>query len=69
MLEIDSDHKSIDEIVQFLQHPPVNGDIWKMIQAVEDNFDKRVGLTELMYGRRGPRRSARRARRTSATRT
>ena len=31
----------------------MNGDIWKMIDAVEANFDKRVGLTELMYGQQG----------------
>ena len=31
----------------------MNGDIWKMIEAVENNFDKRVGLTELMYGQQG----------------
>ena len=33
--------------------PQINGDIWKMIEAVENNFDKRVGLTELMYGEQG----------------
>ncbi|SIO37900.1 hypothetical protein SAMN05444166_4226 [Singulisphaera sp. GP187] len=52
-LELDSGHGSIAELVQFLQHPEVNGDIWKMIEAVESNFDKRVGLTELMYGQQG----------------
>lgn len=53
LLEIDSDHKKIGELIQILQFPQVNGDIWKMIAAVEDNFDKRVGLTELMYGSTG----------------
>ena len=53
LLEIDAGHGTITELVQFLQHPQVNGDIWKMIEAVEDNFDKRVGLTELMYGQQG----------------
>lgn len=42
--------KSINEIVQFLQHPGMNNDIWKVIEAVADQFEKRVGLTELMYG-------------------
>ena len=50
LLELDSDHGTIQELVSFLQHPEVNGDVWKMIQEVERNFDKRVGLTELMYG-------------------
>ncbi len=41
---------SIDKIVGFLQHPPFHQDIYKVIQAVETNFEKRTGLTELMYG-------------------
>jgi hypothetical protein len=53
LLEIDSTHKNINEVVQFLQHPQMNGDIWKVLEAVEANFDKRVGLTELMYGQQG----------------
>ncbi len=36
-----------------MQHPEVNGDIWKLISAVEEMFDKRVGLNELMYGEEG----------------
>ncbi len=50
LLEIEHQHKTITEVVQFLQHPQFNGDIWKCIEAVEMNFEKRVGLTELMYG-------------------
>ena len=53
LIELESSHGTISEIVSFLQHPEVNGDIWKMIEAVEGNFDKRVGLTELMYGQQG----------------
>lgn len=45
-----SQGKSINELVQFLQHPPFNGDIWRVLEAVADQFDRRVGLTELMYG-------------------
>jgi hypothetical protein len=53
-LEIDgANHATIQEVVQFLQHPQMNGDIWKVIAAVEENFDKRVGLNELMYGQGG----------------
>lgn len=50
LIEIEKAHGTISELVQFLQHPQFNGDIWKVIQAVEQNFEKRVGLTELMYG-------------------
>ena len=53
LIELENVHGTISELVQFLQHPEVNGDIWKMIEAVEANFDKRVGLTELMYGQQG----------------
>jgi hypothetical protein len=53
LIEIEAGCGTISELVQFLQHPQVNGDIWKMIAAVEENFDKRVGLTELMYGNQG----------------
>lgn len=45
-----SNGKTIDQIVQFLQHPQFNADIWRVIEAVMDLFDKRVGLSELMYG-------------------
>jgi hypothetical protein len=53
LLELEAEHGAISELVQFLQHPEVNGDVWRMIEAVENNFDKRVGLTELMYGQGG----------------
>lgn len=51
LLEIEATHPgSINEIVQFLQHPQFNGDIWKVIEYVSELFDKRTGLSELMYG-------------------
>lgn len=45
-----SNGRQIAEIVQFLQHPQFNADIWKVIEAISEQFDRRVGLTELMYG-------------------
>lgn len=42
--------KTINELVQFLQHPPFNGDIFKVINIIAEQFDRRVGLNELMYG-------------------
>lgn len=50
LVEIDETHGTIKDVVEFLQHPPFQGDIWRVLQAVEENFEKRVGLTELMYG-------------------
>jgi hypothetical protein len=69
LLEIDATHKTIQEVVQFLQHPPMNQEIWKVIEAVERNFDKRTGLTELMYGNEGRPRSGVRKKRAFATAT
>jgi hypothetical protein len=51
LLEIQEQHGgTIDQVVQFLQHPPFHGDIWKVLEALEAQFEKCVGLTELMYG-------------------
>lgn len=51
LVEIESNlAKSITDVVQFLQHPQFNQSIWQVIQAIERNFEKRVGLTELVYG-------------------
>jgi hypothetical protein len=50
LLEIEAAHGTISEVVQFLDHPQINGDIWKVIQAITHNFEQRTGLTELMYG-------------------
>lgn len=45
-----SNHKSIQEIIQFLQHPEVNKDLWTMMEAVMGVLERRIGLNELMYG-------------------
>lgn len=50
LLELEEHHGTITDVIGFLQHPEFNGDIWKVLEAVEANFEKRVGLTELMYG-------------------
>ncbi len=50
LLEIEKAHGTIAEVVQFLQHPEFNGDIWKVIDAVTVNFERRTGLNELVYG-------------------
>ena len=54
MLEVsEAQGRSIDQIVKFLQHPEFNGDIWKVMEAVMGEFEKRTGLSELMYGESG----------------
>ena len=42
--------RSVGDIVNVFQMPQVTPDIWQIIQAVSEMFDKRVGLTELVYG-------------------
>jgi hypothetical protein len=42
--------KSVSDVVNIFQMPEVNPEIYKIVQAVSDMFDKRVGLTELMHG-------------------
>lgn len=42
--------RNINEVVSVLQLPNVSQDVWQILQAVMEMFDKRVGLTELVYG-------------------
>lgn len=42
--------RSVQDVVSVFQLPNVTGEIWSVIQAVTEMFDKRVGLTELAYG-------------------
>lgn len=41
---------NINELVSYLQRPQTNFDAFRMVEYVSMMFDKRVGLTELMYG-------------------
>ncbi len=50
MIEVEALHGSIDNVVKFLQYPAFNQEIYKVIEGVTHNFEKRTGLTELMYG-------------------
>jgi len=50
LIEIEASTGKIGEIVEFLQHPPFHGDILKVVMMVNEAFERRVGLTELMYG-------------------
>ncbi len=50
IIELDLVHKNINEAVQILDVKPVNKDLWDIIAAVSEQFERRTGLTELMYG-------------------
>jgi hypothetical protein len=42
--------RSVQDIVSVFQMPGVTRDLWEIIAAVVEQFDRRVGLTELAYG-------------------
>jgi hypothetical protein len=46
----DTGSKPLSELIQFVQHPQWNKDFWQVIEAVSNQFDRRTGLTELLYG-------------------
>lgn len=42
-------HK-LSEALDFMKLPPMNHEAWKLVEVVSSQFDRRVGLTELLYG-------------------
>lgn len=51
ILELDTLHgNDISKMIQFIQHPEMTGDLYKAIEMLADQFEKRTGLSELMYG-------------------
>ena len=40
----------INKVVQWIQQPQMNSDMWKAVETLIGLFEKRVGLTELLYG-------------------
>lgn len=51
IIELDDVHEDINKIVQFLQQPQMNTDVWNIVDRVTQMFEDRVGLNELMHGR------------------
>jgi hypothetical protein len=41
--------RSVNDLISVFQLPEVSPELWKIVEAVTDMFDKRVGLTELAY--------------------
>lgn len=50
IVEITVGHKTIAEMVQFIQHPNFNKDILSVLELVVEWFNQSTGLNELMYG-------------------
>ena len=42
--------QNINELMSVFQSPQVNADVWQILDRVMALFDKRTGLTDLMYG-------------------
>jgi len=42
--------KSVNDLISVFQLPQVTPEVWQILEAVSNMFDKRVGLTELVYG-------------------
>lgn len=42
--------KSLNDMISFLKSPDFSIDIWNMVAQVNNQVDKALGLTELMYG-------------------
>lgn len=53
VVELDHASGSIDEVIKFLNHPSINGDVFKIADIIEHQFEKRTGMTELVYGLSG----------------
>lgn len=49
-LPLDTIHNSVNDVIQFLQHPPVNRDAFYIMEQLMEMFDRRTGLTDLVYG-------------------
>jgi hypothetical protein len=41
--------RSVNDLISVFQLPEVSPELWKIVEAVTNMFDKRVGLTELAY--------------------
>jgi len=45
------DGKKIQDLISFLQHPPMNRDIWEVFSLFSEQFEKSSGLYSALYGR------------------
>jgi len=50
----DSLRDDFDKVVKFIQQPQTNLDAWKIVEALSEMFERRTGLSEILYGIQGP---------------
>jgi hypothetical protein len=55
LLKVQQDHKgTFENVIDFVKHPEVNGDLTLAMSAIERAFERCTGITELMHGYVGP---------------
>lgn len=53
IIELEEANGNLDSVIKFLSHPAINGDVFKIADIIEHQFEKRTGMTELIYGLSG----------------
>lgn len=53
IIELEAANGSLDNVIKFMSHPAINGDVFKIAEIIEHQFEKRTGMTELIYGLSG----------------
>lgn len=50
IIKLPSMFQDIEKALKFIDQPNVNTDAWQIIDRITDQFERRVGLNELLYG-------------------
>ncbi len=50
LIELDQVNKNINEVIQVWQNRDVQFDVWRIIDSVMEQIERRTGLTDLVYG-------------------
>lgn len=61
MVRLEGLNDDINKLVQYVKRQGANPDIWHIISMLAESFDRRVGVSELLYGKQGsatPRNAA-----------
>lgn len=49
-LRVKDGEGKLQDVVDFLRHPPTNMDAWKIVEALLEMFERRTGLSEVLAG-------------------
>ena len=53
IVELEHANGNVENLIKFINHPTINGDVFKIAEIIEAQFEKRTGMTELIYGLSG----------------